>query len=428
MHEIQNLKAKRWDALDAIDRMLNAAHDAEGHPRDLTPHENGQFEKLKLDIEKCDSQITMLEAEAMRKAASAVRPAPAVDHPDAWPSQFSPAIDHPDAWPSASQFSLSRLIAAACGIGDAPHEMAVCKQLARQHGVSERGVKIPLSLAKAQTVGSAPAGGFLVPDGAGPLIDRLTETSLISRLPITRLAAPAGVGSVNLPRVASGTSGAWIGETATVPESSLQLGMISLTPRLAGLRASFSRMLLATSSPSIESVVVRDLGQSLTALVDNALLNSDGVGNSPLGVLSQGQSILESSYANLWNALAAGVKTLEAANVSMANARWLVSPATALRLRTEFKADPADAVQGQFIAPESAGLMGIPVVVSNYCPDATAVLADWSDVILMQWGSGDLLIDQYSAAETGMIKVVLYLMVDCAIRHSASLVKIGLSS
>ena len=293
---------------------------------------------------------------------------------------------------------------------------------------ADRGLRIPFTLAKAQTAGSAPAGGFLVPDMSQGLIDRLTAQSMVSQLPVTRLAAPSGVGSLILPRVASGTTGAWIGEGGTVNESSMTLDRITMTPRLAGIRAAFSRMLLATSTPSIESVVVRDLAQSLSELVDTALLSGSGVGNEPKGVLSQGTPLAESSYANLWNALAATVQTLESANVDMSSARWLIGPATAQRLRTEFKADGADAVDGRFIAESGNGLLNLPMTVSTFVPAQTAVLAAWSDVIVAQWGLADLIVDQYTNAETGMIRVVLYLMLDVALRHSASLVTLTLSS
>ncbi len=412
MNVIAELKNKRWQIADELDVLLSKAVDNTGNPRDLTESENNRFGIMKSQISDFDTKIAHAEAEMMRKAASAVPLLPSIDHPAVY---------------RESDFSLSRLIAGVCGLANAP-ELETCKQIARQEGIG-KGLKIPFSLAKAQTVGSAPSGGFISPDfQSSQLIERLTANSLVSLLPLTRLAAPTGTGALNIPRVSSGTSGAWIGEGNTVPETSLALGLITMTPRMAGLRASFSRMLMATSSPSIESVVIRDLQQSLIELVDNALLNGSGVGNAPRGILSQGVALNESSYANLWGALAAAVKTLEAANVGMNTARWLVSPATALRLRTEFRADPADVVTGDFITDSGPGLMGLPVVVSSYCPDATAVLANWSDVLIAQWGSGDLLIDQYTQAEQGLIRVILYLMVDVALRHNQSLIKLTLSS
>ena len=187
-------------------------------------------------------------------------------------------------------------------------------------------------------------------------------------------------------------------------------------------------MLLATSSPSVELVVQRDMGKALSETIDAALLSGSGTGNAPKGILSQGVSLAEADYANLWAALAGAAKAIEDANVDPASIRWLVGPGTAERLRTSFKADGADATDGQFIATDPAGLMGYPVVVSTFCPAQTAVLCAWNDVILSQWGNADLLIDPYTQAEVGMIRVLLYMLVDVALRHQESLVKLTLSS
>ncbi len=186
--------------------------------------------------------------------------------------------------------------------------------------------------------------------------------------------------------------------------------------------------MLATSTPSAEIVVERDMGKALSETIDAALLSGSGTGNAPKGILSQGVSLAEADYANLWAALAGAAKAIEDANVDPASIRWLVGPGTAERLRTSFKADGADAVDGQFIATDPTGLMGYPVVVSTFCPAQTAVLCAWNDVILSQWGSADLLIDPYTQAEIGMIRVLLYMLVDVALRHQESLVKLTLSS
>lgn len=406
------LMNRRADLQDQLEKLLDSARDASGNERDFTAGENTRFLAMKSEIESVDRQLKQLDVESMKKAAAAV------------PIRVCPDDQPPGQ--ASGDFQISRLIAASCGLTDAP-ELAICRGLTAEQG-ADRGLRIPFTLAKAQTVGSAPAGGFLVPDMSQGLIDRLTAQSLVSQLPVTRLAAPPGVGSLILPRVASGTTGAWIGEGGTVTESSMTLDRIMMTPRLAGIRAAFSRMLLATSTPSIESVVVRDLAQSLSELVDTALLSGSGVGNEPKGVLSQGTPLAESSFANLWNALAATVKTLETANVDMSSARWLIGPAAAQRLRTEFKADGTDAVDGRFIAESGNGLMGYPVIVSTFVPAQTAVLAAWNDVIVAQWGMADMIVDQYTNAETGVIRVILYLMIDAALRHQNSLVVLSLSS
>ena len=415
------LLQKRAGHVDKLEAMLKAAVDEEGNARDFNQREDREFEAAKASIEGIDREIASVKAEQARKAAAAV---PYVQHPS----------DRPPGSSAPGEFSLARLIAGAAGLlEDTPPELVECRSLTMREGMA-KGLRIPLHLPdarrmKGQTVGSAPAGGFLVPDyQSAQLVDRLTAGSLIAKLPLSGITAPPGTGAYQIPRVASGTSGNWVGEGQPAPESEMAFNMLQLTPRQAVIRASFSRMLLATSTPSVESIVTRDMSTALSETIDAALLSGPGTGNAPKGILSQGVALAEADYANLWAALAGAAKAIEDANVDPASIRWLVGPGTAERLRTSFKADGADATDGQFIATDPAGLMGYPVVVSTFCPAQTAVLCAWNDVILSQWGSADLLIDPYTQAEIGMIRVLLYMLVDVALRHQESLVKLTLSS
>lgn len=418
---ICELLQRRAVHVDRMEALLKIAVDEDGNARDFSAHEEDQFLTAKACIEGLDAEITHTRAAQARKAAAAV---PYVQHPS----------DRPPGSSALGEFSLARLIAGAAGLlEDTPPELVECRSLTMREGMA-KGLRIPLHLPdarrlKGQTVGSAPAGGFLVPDyQSAQLVDRLTAGSLIAKLPLSGITAPPGTGAYQIPRVATGTSGNWVGEGQTAPESEMAFGMLQLTPRQAVIRASFSRMLLATSTPSVEMVVNRDMGKALSETIDAALLSGSGTGNAPKGILSQGVALAEADYANLWAALAGAAKAIEDANVDPASIRWLVGPGTAERLRTSFKADGVDATDGQFIATDPAGLMGYPVVVSTFCPAQTAVLCAWNDVILSQWGSADLLIDPYTQAEIGMIRVLLYMLVDVALRHQESLVKLTLSS
>lgn len=418
---VSELLQKRAVHCDRLDELLKSAVDGHGRAREFNQREENEFQSAKAAIEQIDIELTRVKSEQARKAAAAV---PYVQHPS----------DRPPGSSVPGEFSLARLIASAAGLlEEAPPELLECRSLTMREGMA-KGIRIPVHLPdarriKSQTVGSAPAGGFLVPDyQSAQLVDRLTAQSLIAKLPLSGITAPPGTGAYQIPRVATGTSGNWVGEGQTAPESEMAFGMLQLTPRQAVIRASFSRMLLATSTPSVEMVVQRDMGKALSETIDAALLTGPGTGNAPKGILSQGVSLAEADYANLWAALAGAAKAIESTNVDPASISWLVGPGTAERLRTSFKADSADAVDGQFIATDPAGLMGYPVVVSTFCPPQTAVLCAWSDVLLSQWGSADLLIDPYSQAEVGMIRVLLYMLVDVALRHQESLVKLTLSS
>ena len=58
-------------------------------------------------------------------------------------------------------------------------------------------------------------------------------------------------------------------------------------------------------------------------------------------------------------------------------------------------------------------------------PSGTTVLGDFSQLILAEFGSGvDVVVDPYSLALTGLIRVHVAHLVDVGIRHGAAFCKI----
>jgi hypothetical protein len=99
------------------------------------------------------------------------------------------------------------------------------------------------------------------------------------------------------------------------------------------------------------------------------------------------------------------------------------------RLRTSFIADSASATDGVPILAPGAGLLGFPVIPTNNLTGSVLVLARWSDVVAATWSPGlDTIVDPFSQAEQGLIRLVSELYVDFGVRHQASLVKLTLAS
>ena len=418
MNKIEDAKALRWRAVDDVEALMAKAVDAHGNPRDLTEHENRLFETLKHKIEGLDSDIVRLQAEAMRKAASAVPQAQQIDHP-------------PSAWSSNASvpaYSLSRLVRAVCDHGRCA-EMDISERLKANFGAGN-GFALPFVIEKTALAGVLGAGGALTPDVHTSLIDALLAPSLLTQLPaLTRISVPRGQGSIIIPRVNSTSTAAWIGEGNAASPVDPVFGQIQLTPRNAMVYCRFSRLLLQTSSPAIDGILQTDMASALSAAIDTALLSGAGVGNEPTGIIAQaGATVTESEQANLWATLSAAVTSMDAANVPQDQRAWLVNPATAGRLRTEFVQNNSDASDGTPILAPSTGLLGIRLVVHSAMPTTTALLIHQPDIVVASWGTMSAVIDPYSQAESGLIRIVISQLIDIALRHTASVIKLTLSS
>lgn len=409
-HSLMN---KRADLQDALDVLLNQARDASGQERDFTPGEHTRFLSLKTEIESIDQQLKQLDIEAMKKAAAAV------------PIHVQPG-DLPPGQASKT-YSLSRLLKGVIDQHRTP-EMDVSDRLKAEFGAGD-GWALPALLQKTALTGSLANAGALVSDATGGLIDALLAPSLLAALPIARMSVPRGQGRLVLPRVGTTSTAYWTAEGAAPTESNPSFEQIALTPKTVSVYCRFSRLLLQTSSPAIDSLLQQDMAKALSTALDTALLEGSGT-LQPTGIIGQaGSTITEASQANLWDTLSAAVAALDSANVPSSGRSWLVNPATAGRLRTTFVQDAGDASDGQIIyAPGGTGVMGIPVVVHSSVPSATALLAHWPSVLAVDWGTISLVIDPYSQAESGLIRLIIAHFVDYAVRHPAAVIKLTLAS
>jgi len=395
VNKIASLRSKRADIDDAI-------------AIQSTP-------ELLKELAGIDEAIKTAEELQALKAASAVPHVPWTDAP---------------LYPQAGmtqEYSLARLLKAVA-TNSRCQEMDLSDSLAKENGGS-RGQMIPFAISKTAVTGLLSNAGAMVGEYYGRLIERLIAPSLLSRLPITAMTLPKGSGQLMLPKLHTGTVANWIAEDSAATESNPAFGQIQLTPRRLAVYCRFSRMLLATANQAIDSVLIGDMATALSEALDTGLLSGAGIGNAPRGILSQaGTTLTEGAATNVYGVLNDALAALEAANVAGPGIAWLVSPDAMTRLRTSFIADSTDATQGSPILTTNAGLLGYPVIVSSFMPAKTILLARWSDVIAATWSSGlDTIVDPYSDAVNGNIRLISEVYCDFGIRHSESIVKITLT-
>jgi len=80
--------------------------------------------------------------------------------------------------------------------------------------------------------------------------------------------------------------------------------------------------------------------------------------------------------------------------------------------------------------PGEGSIMYMPSFISNNCPSngtkgsgtnlQTIILANWSDLLVGQWGVLQILADPYSQSSTGTVRLTAFQTVGIAVRHAAS--------
>ncbi len=288
-------------------------------------------------------------------------------------------------------------------------------------GREVRGVMIPTAMifgeTRAQTVGSPTAGGHTVATNLGGLIDRLRPVLAVQGLGATVISGLSG--NLDLPRLTGGPSAAWVAEDGAATESSSTFDKVSLKPKTVAGEMYLSRRLTLQNSVALEDVLRRDLSFVLAQALDKAAIAGVGVTagppatNEPLGILT---SIIQSATteAALSDVAADLIADIELDDVTGTGA-FFTNPAL-LAIARKVKDENARTI------PMSEIFHGKSVTASNQVAKVSAkdplIYGVWSELMIAYWSGVDILLNPYSDASKGGLRLHAFLDADIAIRHN----------
>lgn len=286
----------------------------------------------------------------------------------------------------------------------------------RRTGRRAEGVFVPMSVLEQRAPQTTTTAASLVgvdhrgQDYIGPLRDSL----LVRQMGVRVLSGLTG--DVAIPKAVDGLTAAWVNENEAIPESSMTFGSVTLSPKHVGALTEMSRQLIQQSDPSIERLVRDDLAYAIAAEVDRAIIAGDGI-KQPLGIINRAGVQTVAALPTSWADVLAMVQMLNAINVDPT--AWYTTPGVMSGLRGTLK---EDGIAG-YIA-EGGKIADLPAYVSNAAPSATAILGDWSQVLLGVWGELDILVNPYAetAYRRGGVLVRAMATMDVGVRHEQAFV------
>ena len=144
----------------------------------------------------------------------------------------------------------------------------------------------------------------------------------------------------------------------------------------------FSR-LLQLQADDANFFIRRDIGNSLGALVDAALISGSGSAGTPLGILATPGIGTQSGTSLAWSGAVAMKTALGNANaVDDGTSAYISDPTTKGLLEGRAKAAGFDFI----IADDRCN--GLPAYASKSVPAATMILGKWSELLLAFWDVG----------------------------------------
>lgn len=242
-------------------------------------------------------------------------------------------------------------------------------------------------------------------------------------------------GNVKIPRQTGAAAIAWLAENAAPTESDQTFDQVTLTPKTVSANTKFSRQSILQATPEIEELVRRDLTKVVAIEVDRAAINGSGASNQPTGILQTtgvGSIVFSADAGNgaaaSWGDVMGFIAALEQANiVDDGTEAFLTTPSARAKLATTTKAGTFP----EFIlTPETNGrgmMAGFPTAFSNNVPSnltkgsgtglSALLFGRWSDVIIGEWGTLEILVDPYTYSTSGSVQITIFYSCDIAIRH-----------
>lgn len=267
----------------------------------------------------------------------------------------------------------------------------------------------------------------------GEFINILRNTSVLTRMGARTLTDLRG--PITFPKQNGASTGYWLGENpgAGVTQSNLTFTTMTMSPKTLQGTGAISRQLLTQSTPDIEQLVREDLAAVHALAWDQAGMHGTGASNQPTGIYAAAGvgAIAMASVTPTWGKLVDMETALNTANALIQNIGFVTTAGIAGKLRQTLVAAAAgsDMIwQGNVM---DGNLIGYRAVSSNQVKNNLGagvdehgiILGNWADLLIGMWAGLELIVDPYTLADQGLVKVTSFQMVDIGLRRAESFVK-----
>ena len=289
-------------------------------------------------------------------------------------------------------------------------EMAAegAKELQRS-GIAPKGLVIPAAVftrsASGQNAGTNADGGNLVITGQH-YVDEVSERLTVFKMGATVLTDL--VGNVDLPSV-GGVTFAFVNEgVSTSTTKKAAVAKAALSPKGIRGHMAVTRDLLAQSSLNVEQILKDRIVSAEAACIDKAALAA-----IVTAATSAGTSF---SFANL----VAMETAINAANANRGKMGYILPAADWGLAKVTAKASGFPAM---ILEPGNI-INGYKADFSNQFADDTPVFGNFEDLFIGRWGGVEILVDPFTMADTGEIKLQLFSYADVKVALAKSFSKL----
>lgn len=207
--------------------------------------------------------------------------------------------------------------------------------------------------------------------------------------------------------VMTGSNVNWAGETAAATDGNVLFNNVTLTPKRLTAYVDISKMLLAQDSIGVENAIRQDLINAINSKLESTILGKGAKSaTSPAGIFNGKTPTKVTDFEGL-----VGLEAkVEEANV-LGGISYIASPSARASFRNMMKGSRGTAQ----LAYVDGALDGTPVYSTSNVEAKTFVVGDFSNLAIGSWGGLDIVVDNYTQAVNGMIRLVVNAYFDAAL-------------
>ena len=207
--------------------------------------------------------------------------------------------------------------------------------------------------------------------------------------------------------VMTGSNVNWAGETAAATDGNVLFNNVTLTPKRLTAYVDISKMLLAQDSIGVENAIRQDLINAINSKLESTILGKGAKSaTSPAGIFNGKTPTKVTDFEGL-----VGLEAkVEEANV-LGGVSYIASPSARASFRNMMKGSRGTAQ----LAYTDGTLDGTPVYSTSNVEAKTFVVGDFSNLAIGSWGGLDIVVDNYTQAVNGMIRLVVNAYFDAAL-------------
>ena len=220
------------------------------------------------------------------------------------------------------------------------------------------------------------------------------------------------VGNVQIPSM-SAENVFWEGEVTDAKDGAGTFEHINMAPRRISAYIDISKQFLAQDSLGAEALIRKQLVEAINDKLEATILSDAAAsGNVPAGIFNGVVPTNITDYASVCN-----FESELDQNNFVGEFKYVINPKAKAYLRSSIKGTNAT---GMIL--ENDAIDGTPAEVTTHMKEDTIAYGDWNNLYIGQWGGIDLLIDNYTQATKGCVRLVINAFFDYKVVRDGAIV------